>query len=304
MEEYKTTKDFDLSLGGALKVGSRAFWKSLRQKPRPLLIFTALIAWVLAATLTGNVGEVRMDAVSYFPYHYIDMGIFIKYAAGLLIAVLLFVVWRGLVFMLMGSEVGAAKHTFAEERYAALRFLQFCLLSLVTFGIIAAALIFCGVRVSAWFFAALGVYVLVMIVPFYIAQYEYMLRDACFFGSVRTGFREMRKRGGGVWLRLVSLGAVTVVLLGLFLLPAAALMMGVYDNATAVMMEGQPATPVALYVLEFVFWTLGLIISLAVLMWAAYMMREIIFPPLRAATKESSNTNKYAPQAYILGNNN
>ena len=101
-----------------------------------------------------------------------------------------------------------------------------------------------------------------------MAEYEYMIPDSNFRTSLRKGFKVLKEQWGRVFFRLLIVNAVAVLLFTVVLLPAASLMLGIYDNATAVSMENAPATPVFIYIMEFLFLALGMIASLCVVFFA------------------------------------
>lgn len=290
-KEDNTVYDPDLSITAALRTGTGHFLSILGSKSKMLVASGVLISLAVASALTGNIGSVHVAPVSYIPYHEIGMAQFLRYAAGFLVSLVLYIFWRSVTFSLMADD-GKAPLKSGDMRYSFLRMLQYFLLSFLTYGILAAALVYCAVRFSAWIFVALGAYFLVMAVPFFISEYGYMAGDMSYSKALKRGFSELKRRGGTVWLRMVSLDAVMLLLSLICLLPAVSLMMGVYDNATAQVMESAGSTPAMLYVLEFVFWLLGTAALLAVILWGACVLGVIIYPPERAKTGKSTGEIK------------
>lgn len=248
---------------------------NLKGIARKLLLPSLLIALVAVLTLGGNVGVVRVDYISYVPYHEVGMWRFVAYAAGGAALLLLVIAWAGGAFAIIGAEGKFRKLSRRDILLSGLRLLQFCLLAFLAIGILLAALVYAAVRVTPWLWIAVGAYVVAVAVPLYIAEFEYMIGGSGFFASLRLGFRAMREQWGRVFVRLLIVYAVAVLLCAIVALPAASLLMGIYDNATAVVMEGAAPTPIWIYVLEDVFIVIGVLASRVVAFAAMSVLRGV-----------------------------
>lgn len=246
-----------------------------REIARKLLLPSLLITLVAVLTLGGNVGVVKVDYLSYIPYHEIGTWSFVAYAAGCAALLLLAVAWSGGALAVIGAESEFGKLNRRDILLAGLRMLQFCMLALLAFGIVFAVLVYAAVRVTPWLWIAVGAYAVAVAIPLYIAEYEYMIGGSGFFASLRLGLRAMREQWGRVFVRLLIVCAAAVLLCAVVALPAVSLLMGIYDNATAVVMEGAAPTPIWVYVAEDVFIALGVLASLAVVFAAMVVLRGI-----------------------------
>ena len=248
-----------LTLGASIKKGTRNIMEYFRAVARALLPVSVAMAVVAAAAFGGNIGEVKTDYITYMPFHEISMALFLRYAAGCVLLAVLFMLWKGVVFAILGGD---KKLSVKDKIFAGLRFAQFCLLSMLAFGIIGAALVVVSVKVSVFAWIAVAVYLIVIAVPLYMAEYEYMLTDNNFRKSLCKGFRAMKEQWGRVFFRLLVANAAAVLLMVVALLPALALMLGIYDNATAACMAGAQKTPLPIYILECLFMGLGVLATL------------------------------------------
>ena len=250
-----------LTLGASIKKGTRNIMEYFRAVARALLPVSVAMAVVAAAAFGGNIGEVKTDYITYMPFHEISMALFLRYAAGCVLLAVLFMLWKGVVFAILGGD---KKLSVKDKIFAGLKFAQFCLLSMLAFGIIGAVLVVVSVKVSVFAWIAVAVYLIVIAVPLYMAEYEYMLTDNNFRKSLCKGFRAMKEQWGRVFFRLLVANAAAVLLMVVALLPALALMLGIYDNATAVCMAGAQKTPLPIYILECLFMGLGVLATLCV----------------------------------------
>ena len=250
-----------LTIGASIKKGTRNITENFRVVARALLPVSVAMAVVAMAAFGGNVGEVKTNYITYMPFHEISMALFLRYAAGCVLLAVLFMLWKGVVFAIIGGE---KKLSVKDKMFAGLKFAQFCLLSVLAFGIIGAALVVVSVKVSAFVWIAIAVYLIVIAVPLYIAEYEYMLTDNNFRKSLCKGFKAMKEQWGRVFFRLLVANAVAVLLVVVALLPALALLLGIYDNATAVSLTGAQKTPLLIYIAEYLFIGLGMLATLCV----------------------------------------
>ncbi len=250
-----------LTLGASIKKGTRNIMDKFRVVARALLPVSVAMAIVAMAAFGGNVGEVKTNYITYMPFHEISMALFLRYVAGCVLLAVLFMLWKGVVFAILGGE---KKLSVKDKMFAGLKFAQFCLLSMLAFGIIGAALVVVSVKVSAFVWIAVAVYLFVIAVPLYIAEYEYMLTDSNFRKSLCKGFKAMKEQWGRVFFRLLLANAAVVLLVVVALLPALALMLGIYDNATAVSLTGAQKTPLLIYIMEYLFIGLGMLATLCV----------------------------------------
>ena len=149
--------------------------------------------------------------------------------------------WKGISFAVLQGDSDLKTK---DKILAGLKYIQFCLLAFLVFGIVGAALIVASLKLSVWLWIAVGLYMIFITVPLFVAEYEYMIPDSNFRTSLRKGFKVLKEQWGRVFFRLLIVNAVAVLLFTVVLLPAASLMLGIYDNAIAVSMENAPATPV------------------------------------------------------------
>lgn len=253
----------EVSLVNSLKGGLQFFVSHVAMAVKALLVVSIVAALVAAATFCGDIGTVKMDYITYMPFHNISMAQFVAYVAGVLVLLIIYLYWRGAAFMMFscdGNSIGSAK----DRIFSSIKFLQFCLLAFITFGIILAALVFAAVKFTAWIWIAVGLYLIVFSVPLYVSEYEYMTSDSNFRSSLRSGFKALKEQWGRVFLRLMITVSAAALLVVLAFIPAFSMMMAVYDNATAVMMEGLAQTPSFVYVLEFLFIAIGVLVSLII----------------------------------------
>lgn len=250
-----------LTLGTSLKKGISNFTENFRAVARALLPVSVAMAIVAMAAFGGNVGEVKTNYITYMPFHEISMALFLRYAAGCVLLAVLFMLWKGVVFAILGGE---KKLSVKDKMLSGLKFAQFCLLSMLAFGIIGAALVVVSVKVSAFAWIAVAVYLFVIAVPLYIAEYDYMLTDDNFRKSLCKGFKAMKEQWGRGFFRLLMVNAAAMLFVVVALLPASALVLGIYDNATAVSLTGAQKTPLLIYIVEYLFIGIGMLATLCV----------------------------------------
>lgn len=255
-------KEFDLdvpniSIIKGFRNGIKSVSSNIKSIFKNIAILTAIMALAVMVTAGGNIGVVKVDYINYMPYHEISTLYLAKYIIGTAITLLLFVIWRGKAFLLLANngkttDSSTPKHVKTSDvLYSALRMLQFCLLAFIIFGIIASILIYLSLTLSAWLWIATAAYLLFVSVPLYISCYEYMLTDNNFRHALKIGFQAVKEQWGRIFLRLLIVNAVFALLIFIFALPAASLIMSIYDNATAVTMSGASATPSFIYILEY-----------------------------------------------------
>jgi hypothetical protein len=261
----------EVSFAKSVKEGCSMFLSSFRKAARVLLWLSAAIAVVAAVAFGGNIGNVKTDYITYMPFHEVSMHSFIIYACGLLAMLLLYVFWRGAAFLVVANADG---HSFERKSLllSGLKFLQFCLLAFLVFGVLAVVLVVLAVKISLWFWIAVAVYVIAVSVPLAISQYDYMLTDNNFRRSLRVAFRVLKEQWGRVFFRLFVVVAAVALCFAVFSLPAATLALAVYDNATAVSMEKASATPFFVFALEYVFIAVGVLAQLVVSFMAITQM--------------------------------
>ena len=98
----------------------------------------------------------------------------------------------------------------------------------------------------------------------YIAEYDYMLTDDNFRKSLYKGFKAVKEQWGRVFFRLLMVNAAALLFVFVVLLPASALMLGIYDNATAVSLTEAQKTPLLIYIAEYLFIGIGMLATLCV----------------------------------------
>lgn len=264
MEKSRNNID-DMTLNVSVKNGIKYAKDNFRAAVRMLMPVSLVIAVVSAVAWGGNIGIVKTNYITYMPFHEVSMPFFLRYAAGLLIVLVAFMLWKGISFAVLQGDSDLKTK---DKILAGLKYIQFCLLAFLVFGIVGAALIVASLKLSVWLWIAVGLYMIFITVPLFVAEYEYMIPDSNFRTSLRKGFKVLKEQWGRVFFRLLIVNAVAVLLFTVVLLPAASLMLGIYDNATAVSMENAPATPVFIYIMEFLFLVLGMIASLCVVFFA------------------------------------
>lgn len=263
----------NMSLVQCLKIGTGSFIENFRRIVKSMLVLSVVIAVVAAVGFGGKIGVVKTDYITYMPFHEISMVAFLKYAVAALIVAIVGLFWRGKVFLMLSSGYGAELEKKSTV-FAGLRYVQFCILAYITFGIIATALAVLAIKISAWLWIALAIYIVIVSVPVYVAEYEYMFADNNFRTSLRASFKAVKEQWGRLFLRLLITYAALIFMVAVVMLPSAALALAVYDNATAVSMEGAAETPVFVYVLEYMFIALGMIASLIVTFCAMSVLKS------------------------------
>lgn len=277
-----------VSLVQCLKRAIECYVKQFRGISKATLWLSLAVAAVVSAGFGGNVGTVKTDYVAYMPFHEISMPLFLRYAATVMVALAVYCFWRGKVFVLLsGGNVHGGKATV----FAGLRFLQFCMLAYLCFGIAATALAVAAVKVSAWIWPAFALYAVFVSVPLYVAEFEYMVGDSNFRNSLRVSFRAVKEQWGRVFLRLLITCAAVAMLAVVAMLPAMALALAVYDNATAVSMEKAAPTPLPVYVAEYVFTALGVLATLGVVSASMYVL-DGFFKESKTYSAELSEARK------------
>ena len=252
--------DFDVpntSIVKSMKNGIKLISSSKKDIFKNIAILTFITALAVTITVGGDIGIVKVDYINYAPYHEISTVYLAKYIIGTFVTLLLFILWRGKAFLLLEKYGSPADSSMKKQIkasniiYSGLRMLQFCMLSFIIFGIIASLLIYFSLTLSAWIWIATGIYLIFISVPMYISCYEYMLSDNNFRHALKSGFRATKEQWGRVFLRLTIVNIISALLIFMFAMPAVSLIMGIYDNATAVTMSGTSAAPAFIYILEY-----------------------------------------------------
>lgn len=269
---YNTLKkEAEHSFLGSLASATDWFQKNFRKAGKAMAALSVFIGVVVSAAMGGNIGTVKMGYTSYVPFHEISLQNAVVYAAGLLFVALAGLFWNGKAFSVIGGGFSLSRKDVA---FSGLRFLQGCMLSFFVFGIIAVAIAVAAVKVAAWLWAVFALYVLFVSVPLYIVEYDYMLADHRFRESLRLGLKAVREQWGRVFFRVLFVNAVAIVLMAVVMLPAVALMLSIYDNATAVVMDGAAPTPSIVFVLEYVFMAAGCVAALGIRLWALVALKR------------------------------
>lgn len=248
----------DISIIKSIKSGIKIIINNIKTISLGLAIPTLLFALIATVTICGNVGVVKIDYNHYMPYHEISEWFLAKYIIGTLVSVVLFMLWRGYTFHYL-SNFDKEKKAFCVKTsrisdffYSGLRFIQFCLLAFIAFGIIGAILAYISITVSAWLWTAFIIYAVFVSVPLYISGYEYMLNDINFRNALKTAAKRTAEQWGRVFLRLLLVNTAAIILVVILTIPAAALGLSLYDNATAVVMTGASSSPVLIYIMEYI----------------------------------------------------
>lgn len=269
----------DISIVKSTKAGIKTVVINIKVISRRLAVLTLLTALAVTFTVCGNVGIVKVDYNYYIPYHEISTIYVLKYIVGTVLAVALYMLWNGGAFYLLShtNKTKLSLDTSQLKRgdffFSGLRFVQFCMLSAITFGIIAAVLVYLSISISTWIWAAVAIYAIIVSVPLYVACYEYMLTDINFRGALKTALKYSLEQWGRIFLRLFMVSAAAALPILLFLIPAASLIMAVYDNATAVVMNGAEPSPMLIYVLEYVAVFIANVLMLAIVLTAMSVLR-------------------------------
>lgn len=248
----------DISIIKSIKSGIKIIINNIKTISLGLAIPTLLFALIATVTICGNVGVVKIDYNHYMPYHEISELFLAKYIIGTLVSVVLFMLWRGYTFHYL-SNFDKEKKAFCVKTsrisdffYSGLRFIQFCLLAFIVFGIIGAILAYISITVSAWLWTAFIIYAVFVSVPLYISGYEYMLNDINFRKALKTAAKRTAEQWGRVFLRLLLVNTAAIILVVILTIPAATLGLSLYDNATAVVMTGASSSPVLIYIMEYI----------------------------------------------------
>lgn len=263
----------DMSLIKRFGAGLKWVTENRKAAIRTQVWLSVAAALVVAVAFGGNIGEVKTDYVTYMPFHEIAMGPFVKYAAGAFVAAVVCMFWTGALFLLLSDDAAPARLDRKQMVFAGLKFVQFCLLAFLTFGIVAGVIVYAAVKFTAWLWILFAVYVLLFSVPYYMAQCNYMLTDDNYRQSLRVAFKAVKEQWGRVFLRVLVVSALAVLFVLIVSLPATALAFAVYDNATAVSMEGAAPTPWYIFALEYVFIAVGVLASLYIIMCARSVMK-------------------------------
>lgn len=279
-------EEYDKSVYECIKNGINLIVHNPKTVFVNLCLPTVLIALAITITIGGNIGVVKMDYVNYMPYHVISEVYVAKYIIGVIVSLLLLLLWRGTAFLMLAdieetSSFKRHKLKISDVFYVSLRLLQYCLLSFLTFGVVAAILIYLSVAVSSWLWIVAAGYMLFISVPFFVSCYGYMLNDMSFRNALREGLLAIIRQWGRVFVRLFLVYVIVGVLVVVFALPAAALMIGVYDNATAVVMSNASATPIGVYVLEYIAFFFSCVCSLF-FVFAGMCVGKFIFDDTKA----------------------
>lgn len=264
-------KDAKHGFSKSLASATSWFQENFRNISKTMVVLSIFIAVVVAATIGGNIGTVKIDNISYIPFHEISLQNVIVYGVGILVVVIAILFWYGKAFSILG---GSFKILQKDVAFACLRFLQGCMLSFFVFGILGTAIGVAAGKVNVWLWVLFALYILFISVPLYIVEYDYMLTNHSYRESLRHGIKAIREQWGRVFFRVLFVNAVAVVLMVVAMLPGAALMLSIYDNATAMLMDGATPTPLMIFVLEYLFIVVGCIAALGIKFWALAALKE------------------------------
>lgn len=249
------------------------FQKNFRNIGKAMAVLSIFIAIVVSATVGGNIGSVKLDNISYIPFHEISLQNVIVYVAGIFLVAIAILFWYGKAFSVLG---GSFKVTKNDVAFAGLRFLQGGMLSFFVFGILGVVIAVAAVKVAVWLWVLFVLYLLFVSVPLYIVEYDYMLTDHSYRESLRRGFKAIREQWGRVFFRVLFVNAVAILLMAVAMLPGVALMLSIYDNATAMLMDGATPTPLIIFVFEYLFIAVGSVAALGVKFWSLVALKEFL----------------------------
>ena len=184
MEKSRNNID-DMTLNVSVKNGIKYAKDNFRAAVRMLMPVSLVIAVVSAVAWGGNIGIVKTNYITYMPFHEVSMPFFLRYAAGLLIVLVAVMLWKGISFAVLQGDCDLKTK---DKILAGLKYIQFCLLAFLVFGIVGAALIVASLKLSVWLWIAVGLYLIFITVPLFVAEYEYMISDSNFRTSLRKGF--------------------------------------------------------------------------------------------------------------------
>lgn len=249
------------------------FQKNFRNIGKAMAVLSIFIAIVVSATVGGNIGSVKLDNISYIPFHEISLQNVIVYVAGIFLVAIAILFWYGKAFSVLG---GSFKVTKNDVAFAGLRFLQGGMLSFFVFGILGVVIAVAAVKMAVWLWVLFVLYLLFVSVPLYIVEYDYMLTDHSYRESLRRGFKAIREQWGRVFFRVLFVNAVAILLMAVAMLPGVALMLSIYDNATAMLMDGATPTPLIIFVFEYLFIAVGSVAALGVKFWSLVALKEFL----------------------------
>lgn len=249
------------------------FQKNFRNIGKAMAVLSIFIAVVVSTTVGGNIGSVKMDNISYIPFHEISLQNVIVYGVGMFLVAIAILFWYGKAFSVLG---GSFKVTKKDVAFAGLRFLQGGMLSFFVFGILGVVIAVAAVKVAVWLWVLFVLYLLFVSVPLYIVEYDYMLTDHSYRESLRRGFKAIREQWGRVFFRVLFVNAVAILLMAVAMLPGVALMLSIYDNATAMLMDGAKPTPLIIFVFEYLFIAVGSVAALGVKFWSLVALKEFL----------------------------
>lgn len=249
------------------------FQKNFRNIGKAMAVLSIFIAVVVSTTVGGNIGSVKMDNISYIPFHEISLQNVIVYGVGMFLVAIAILFWYGKAFSVLG---GSFKVTKKDVAFAGLRFLQGGMLSFFVFGILGVVIAVAAVKVAVWLWVLFVLYLLFVSVPLYIVEYDYMLTDHSYRESLRRGFKAIREQWGRVFFRVLFVNAVAILLMAVAMLPGVALMLSIYDNATAMLMDGATPTPLIIFVFEYLFIAVGSVAALGVKFWSLVALKEFL----------------------------
>ena len=103
MEKSRNNID-DMTLNVSVKNGIKYAKDNFRAAVRMLMPVSLVIAVVSAVAWGGNIGIVKTNYITYMPFHEVSMPFFLRYAAGLLIVLVAFMLWKGISFAVLQGD--------------------------------------------------------------------------------------------------------------------------------------------------------------------------------------------------------
>lgn len=245
-------------------------WTMLNEKRKPwfktLLPCAVLISLCVAIWIGGPIGQVKVSPTHYVPYHEVDLLHFAGYVLGALLLLLLLVWWRSDAFLLIGGK-DAEPISRKDRFYGALRCLQMSLLHLLVFGLPIGVAAWLTFGVSLWFALLLLLVCLLLIPALSITSCRYMWTEATYRQALRYAFSATCHYWGRTFLFLLGALCVALVLTAIVVLPAAILVLVVYDAQTATAMGDAAGLPLSVAWAEYVFLFLGTLATLFIFLW-------------------------------------
>lgn len=254
-------------------------WTKLNEKRKPwfraLLPCAFLVSLCVAIWLGGPIGQVKVNPTHYVPYHEVDLLHFAAYVLGVLWLLLLLVWWRSDAFLLIGEKNADHPVSRKDRFYGALRCLQMSLLHLFVFGLPIGVAAWLTFGVSLWFALLLLVVCLLLIPAMSLASCRYMWTEANYRQALRYAFSATCHYWGRTFLFLLGALCVALVLTAIVVLPAAILVLVVYDAQTATAMGDAAGLPTSVVWAEYVFLFLGTLATLFIFLWVRTSLKGL-----------------------------